>query len=58
MDIQAYKFSKIIFCSNFFWLRLMNILNLKYQSQEYQRFTKTNLLLTLTLKSTHAKAFP
>ena len=35
MERQAYKFSKIYFFYVFFKLRLINILNVKYQSQEY-----------------------
>ena len=35
MESQVYKFSKILFFYLFFQLRLMSILNLKYQSQEY-----------------------
>ena len=35
MEIQSYKFFKILIFYLFFQSRWLNILNLKYQSQEY-----------------------
>ena len=35
MERQAYQFSKIVFFYLFFQLRLIQILNLKYEIQEY-----------------------